>query len=172
VRVPPCYPDAEPDELLRVASQHGLEGIVAKRQSSRYHPGKRSKDWIKTALLHTQEVIIGGWQPGHGRRAGTIGALLLGAHDTCGRLRYLGQVGTGFTEPMLRDLQTRLAALARQNSPFDELVPREHARDANWVQPHLVGEVVYRTATPEGRLRHAAWRGLRPDKSPDEVRLS
>jgi ATP-dependent DNA ligase len=61
-RVPPCYPDAEPDELLRVARQHGLEGIVAKCQSFRSTSGKRSPDWIKTALLHTQEVIVGGWR--------------------------------------------------------------------------------------------------------------
>jgi ATP dependent DNA ligase C terminal region len=126
--------------------------------------------WIKTALLNTQEVVIGGWSPGQGRRARTLGALLLGAHDSQGRLRYLGQVGTGFAETMLAELVRQLRPLHRPDSPFDEPVPREHARDARCVQPQLVGEVVYRTLTPEGRLRHAAWRGLRPDRDADEIK--
>jgi bifunctional non-homologous end joining protein LigD len=73
---------------------------------------------------------------------------------------------------MLDDLLTRLAALEQPGSPFDEPVPREHARRARWVRPQLVGEVEYRTLTPDRRLRHAAWRGLRPDKDPAEVIFS
>ena len=171
VNVPPSVTDVSGSQMLQIARAHGLEGIVAKRRTSRYEPGRRSPAWIKTALLNTQEVVIGGWSPGQGRRARTLGALLLGAHDNQGRLRYLGQVGTGFTETMLAELVRQLRPLHRPDSPFDEPVPREHARDARWVQPRLVGEVVYRTVTPEGRLRHAAWRGLRPDRDPDEVQL-
>jgi bifunctional non-homologous end joining protein LigD len=87
-------------------------------------------------------------------------------------LRYLGQVGTGFTETMLDGLMHQLRPLRQLASPFDEPVPREHARDARWVQPLLVGEVVYRTLTPEGRLRHTAWRGLRPDRDPNEITIA
>lgn len=158
--------------LLAVARAHGLEGLVAKRLGSRYEPGRRTSAWIKTALLTTQEVIIGGWTAGEGRRAGTLGALLLGAHDDAGRLRYLGQVGTGFTQRMLADLLERLTALAQTDSPFDEPVPRAHARRAHWARPQLVGEVEYRTLTHDRRLRHAAWRGLRADKEPAQVTLS
>jgi bifunctional non-homologous end joining protein LigD len=172
VDVPPSVTEVSSAQLLQIARIHGLEGIVAKRRASRYEPGRRSPAWIKTALLNTQEVIIGGWSPGEGRRARTLGALLLGAHDTQGRLRYLGQVGTGFTETMLTELMRQLRPLRRPGSPFDEPVPREHARDARWVQPQLVGEVVYRTLTPEGRLRHTAWRGLRPDRDPDEITIA
>ena len=100
-----------------------------------------------------------------------MGSLLLGAHDEHGRLRFLGHVGTGFTQAMLRDLLERLEPLRRAGSPFDETVPREHARRARWVDPRLVGEVEYRRLTTEGRLRHAAWRGLRPDRDPTEARL-
>lgn len=169
LRVPAHYRDFEPHQLLEVAGEHGLEGIISKRISSRYEPGRRSPAWIKSALLRTQEVLIAGWKAGEGRRAGTLGALLLGAYDDHNSLIFIGHVGTGFTEQMLRDLHARLAPLQRPDSPFDTPVPREHARHAHWVHPQLVGEVVYRTVTPDGRLRHAAWRGLRADKAPHDV---
>lgn len=76
----------------------------------------------------------------------------------------MGQVGTGFTEAMLRDLHTRLHPLARPVPPLSEPVPREHARHSRWVEPALVGEVAYRTWSPDGWPRHPSWRGLRPDR--------
>jgi bifunctional non-homologous end joining protein LigD len=171
VAVPPSYTDVTPTQLMDVARAHRLEGVVSKRRRSRYEPGRRSSAWVKTALLTTQEVLVGGWTPGQGRRAGTIGALLLGAYDGQGQLRYLGHVGTGFTDAALDLLATRLAPLARPESAFDEEIPAVEARAARWVRPSLVGEVVYRTLTPDHRLRHASWRGLRPDRDPDEVVL-
>ena len=171
VAVPPAYTDVPAAQLLEVARAHHLEGVVSKRRRSRYEPGRRSSSWIKTALLTTQEVLIGGWTPGQGRRAGMIGALLLGARDRQGRLRYLGHVGTGFTDAALRILAERLAPLAQPEPGFDDEVPAAEARAARWVRPQLVGEVVYRTLTPDHRLRHAAWRGLRPDRDPGEVIL-
>jgi bifunctional non-homologous end joining protein LigD len=128
--------------------------------------------WTKTALLTTQEVVLGGWSPGEGRRTSTLGSLLIGARDDEGLLRFLGHVGTGFTEEMLHALLERLEPLRRKDSPFDETVPREHARHARWVEPRLVGEVEYRTLTHDGRLRHAVWRGLRPDRDPEEIRIA
>jgi bifunctional non-homologous end joining protein LigD len=177
VTVPPYYTDAEttPDDLLQVVEQQQLEGVVAKRLDSPYQPGKRSRYWIKHALIKTQEVVIGGWKPGEGRRDAMIGSLLLGAHDHQGHLVYIGHVGTGFTEKMLHELLRRLEPLQRPTSPFDSQIPRDRARNARWVEPHLVGEVVYRQLTnnrnDERRLRHASWRGLRPDKTPQDVDL-
>lgn len=170
IRVPEYVVDVDGRQLLEVARAHHLEGIVAKRLASRYEPGRRSRAWIKTALLNTQEVLIGGWKPGDGRRAGMIGSLLLGAYDRAGRLAYLGKVGTGFTDVMLRDLHTRLEPLERPDSPFDTPVPREDTRAVHWTSPTLVGEVEYRMVSPDGRLRHSAWRGLRADKTPDQVK--
>ncbi|MDQ0377939.1 non-homologous end-joining DNA ligase [Amycolatopsis thermophila] len=172
IRVPDHYLGDEvtgPD-LLEIASQSGLEGIVAKRVSSPYAPGRRSRDWIKTPLRQTQEVIIGGWVPGEGRRAGTLGALLLGVQDDQGQLVYVGHVGTGFTDQVLGEMRDRLAPLARQVSPFEVPVPREFARRARWVEPVLVGEVEHRQWTGDNRLRHPSWRGLRPDRDPAEIR--
>ncbi|MCW0213915.1 MAG: DNA ligase D [Pseudonocardia sp.] len=171
VSVPPAFPDVTGAELLEVARGHGLEGIVAKRRTARYEAGRRSTAWTKTALLSTQEVVLAGWTPGEGRRASTLGALLLGARDDEGLLRFLGHVGTGFTDATLHMLLDRLEPLRRTDSPFDETVPREFARRARWAEPRLVGEVEYRTMTHDGRLRHAVWRGLRPDRDPEEIRL-
>ena len=83
-------------------------------------------------------------------------------------LVYAGKVGTGFTDAMLNDLDADLKRLVTTTSPFLD-VPRSDARDAQWVAPLLVGEVAFAESTDDGRLRHPAWRGLRPDKSPDEV---
>jgi len=144
------------------------EGIMAKRLVSRYEPGRRSREWVKVKNLRTQEVVVGGWSPGKGNRAGTIGALLLGIPDGAG-LTYVGKVGTGFTQAALAHLQSTLGRVATPTSPFSTEVPRADARDAHWVKPTLVGEVEFGEWTREGRLRHPRWRGDRPDKAPKDV---
>ncbi len=144
---------------------HGLEGVVGKTLASAYHPGQR-RDWIKIKNIRHAEVIIGGWSPGQGRRAGTIGSLLLGVPDHDGQLRYAGHVGTGFTQAMLTDLENQLRPLRRDTSPFTSPVPAPHARGGHWVQPRLAGEVAFTEGTPDQILRHPSWRGLRPDKTP------
>ena len=171
VAVPPAYVDVPAAELLDVARAHGLEGVVAKRRRSRYEAGRRSAAWVKTALTTTQEVVVGGWSPGQGRRSGMVGSVLMGAYDRAGRLRYLGMVGTGFTDAALRQLAERLAPLAVAKSPFDDEVPAPEARAARWVRPEVVGEVVYRVLTPDLRLRHTSWRGVRVDRDPAEIVL-
>jgi bifunctional non-homologous end joining protein LigD len=168
-QTPPAF-TGDGAHAVEASKQQGLEGIMAKRSGSRYLPGRRSPDWVKVKNFRTQEVVVGGWSPGKGRRAGTVGALLLGVPTSEG-LRYVGQVGTGFTDAMLRDLAERLGHIARQTSPFSPDVPRADARDAQWVAPRLVGEVMFGEWTGDGRLRHPSWRGLRPDKNPDEVVL-
>ncbi|MGZ3146330.1 non-homologous end-joining DNA ligase [Lentzea chajnantorensis] len=172
VQVPPTFMDTEPADVLHVASQYGFEGIVSKRVKSTYEPGRRSPSWVKTPFRHTREIVIGGWRVGQGNRAGRIGSLLLGAHDERGDLVYVGHVGTGFSQAVLADLQRELERRERSTSPFPAGVPREHARDARWVEPDLVGEVEFRQWTPDGRLRHPAWRGLRPDRDPSSVVLT
>lgn len=166
-QVPPAF-DGSGADAVRASAAAALEGVVAKRNSSPYRPGRRSPDWLKVKNLRTQEVIIGGWAPGKGRREGTIGSLLLGIPAN-GRLRYAGQVGTGFTDALLDDLHDELVADATESCPFDPPPPRPDARDAIWVRPRLVGEVRFTEWTGDGRLRHPAWRGLRPDKSPEDV---
>jgi bifunctional non-homologous end joining protein LigD len=168
IDIPPSITDEAPDRVAAEARAAGMEGVVAKRLDAPYQPGIRSPDWIKAPFIRTQEVVVIGWKPGAGRRAGTIGSLLLGVHTPAGELSFAGGVGTGFTDAVLHDLQERLAPL-RQDSPAAPDVPRSMAHGAEWVSPEVVGEVEYRSWTPDGRLRHSSWRGLRPDRRPDEA---
>jgi bifunctional non-homologous end joining protein LigD len=145
----------------------GLEGVVGKPLDSGYHPDQR-RDWIKVKNVRQQEVIVGGWKQGAGNRAGTIGSLLVGVYDG-DTLRYVGHVGTGFTRDMLADLVQELEPLGRATSPFGTAVPAQHARDAHWVEPRLVGEVSFAEWTTDMILRQPSWRGLRIDKEPGDV---
>ena len=165
VHTPPSW---QGGAAVRHASiEQGLEGIVGKPLSSRYHPGGR-RDWIKIKNVRHHDVVIGGWTPGEGRRRTMIGSLLLGVYHDHG-LVYVGNVGTGFTDAMLADLAAKLTPLARSASPFDTAAPPPFSRTARWVDPDLVGEVAYLQQTPDGYLRHPSWRGLRPDKHPENV---
>ena len=166
ITVPPDAGD-DLDTALATSKKLGIEGVMAKRRDSPYRAGKRSRDWIKLKHTLTQEVVVGGWRPGNGNRADSVGSLLIGIPDADG-LRYVGRVGTGFTDRQLAELRTRLDALARTSSPLID-VPSADARDAHWVSPTLVGEVEFAEITGDGRLRAPAWRGLRADKDPDQV---
>ncbi|MBK1785276.1 non-homologous end-joining DNA ligase [Prauserella cavernicola] len=154
--------------VVAAAGEQDLEGVIAKRADSRYAPGKRSDDWLKITELRTLDAVIGGWRPGEGKRSDTFGSLMLGLpYD--GGLRYIGQVGSGFTEDMLRELLAMLRELERTTPPFADEVPKERAKGAHWVSPTLVGEVVFKDWTEDGRLRAPAWRGLRPDLDAKEL---
>ncbi|MFV0319919.1 MAG: ATP-dependent DNA ligase [Microbacterium sp.] len=163
--VPPVFDDV--DAALDASRRFGLEGVVVKDPSSPYRPGARSESWLKVKNVRTQEVVIGGIRPGRGGRTGSIGSLLLGVPGDAG-LEYVGRVGSGFTEAMLKRLEDQLTPLRIKESPFAD-VPVTDASDALWVRAELVGEVAFAEWTPSGILRHARWRGLRPDKSPADV---
>jgi bifunctional non-homologous end joining protein LigD len=144
----------------------GLEGIVAKRAASPYRPGSRSPDWRKIKALCLQDCVIVGWTPGKGGRAATLGSLLLAVFDG-DRLRYAGNVGTGFTHAFLADLLASLAELEVDEPQF-EGAPR--LRGARFVRPELVCEVEYLRWTEDGKLRASSFKGLRPDKLPSDAR--
>ncbi|HYA67475.1 MAG TPA: non-homologous end-joining DNA ligase [Acidimicrobiales bacterium] len=170
VAVPPAYNDVAGTDVLRASREQGLEGVVAKRRTSPYRSGKRSRDWLKVKNFRTQEVVIGGYTEGAGRRRGSIGALLLGVPEDR-RLRYVGKVGTGFSGEDLDALDRLLAGLRRTTSPFATPLPRSDEMAASWVRPSQVGEVRFSEWTADGRLRQPSWRGLRPDKRADDVRV-
>jgi len=169
---------AQPDgrALLDAVEAQGLEGVVAKRRDSRYEPGRRSSAWVKVKVRRHQELVVAGWLPGAGARAPTFGALLVGWFDPPsdgtrppGPLRYAGRVGTGFRDPLLRSLRTRLDDLAAGACPFDPPPPREVLRAARWVRPEIVVEVAHAEWTADGVLRHPSYLGERVDKDPTEV---
>lgn len=165
VVVPPVSHDV--DAALATARSLSLEGIVVKDPDSRYRRGQRSEQWLKVKITQTQEVVIAGIRPGKGGRTGQIGSLLLGIPSDDG-LEYVGRVGSGFSEATLRTLEDLLMPLRTDRNPLVG-VPRADASDALWVAPELVGEVEFAEFTPGGTLRHARWRGLRPDIPPGDV---
>ncbi|GAA4208406.1 non-homologous end-joining DNA ligase [Microbispora amethystogenes] len=167
---PPSFP-CEP-EVVEATRRQGLEGVVAKRLDSPYLPGRRTDWWIKVKNLRTTEVVVGGWRPGKGRRAGGVGSLLLGVYGgpPPGALLFAGHVGTGFTDAVLDDIRGLIEPLEIGQSPFSGGLPREISRNARWLRPEVVGEVAFSMWTRDGRLRNPVWRGVRVDKIPAEVR--
>ncbi len=166
-RVPGAHAGAG-TRLLEATEAQGLEGVVAKRLDSRYEPGRRGSAWIKVKNVLKQELVVGGWLPGEGRRSERIGALLMGYYEN-GRFRYAGRVGTGFTEKTLDDLGRRLKPLRQELSPFD--AAPKLPRNAVFVEPRLVAEIEFREWTAERVMRAPSFKGLRDDKAAGEVRL-
>jgi bifunctional non-homologous end joining protein LigD len=148
--------------VLDASAEQGLEGIVAKRLDSAYQPGRRTGTWVKVKNVTRQEFVIGGWLPGEGRRKRRIGALLLGVHEQGGALRYVGRVGTGFSEEELERLTGLLGACERPTSPFATGGPAP--RGAVFCEPTLVAEIEFREWTKRGSLRAPSFKGLREDK--------
>ncbi|MFD5978367.1 non-homologous end-joining DNA ligase [Streptomyces bacillaris] len=152
-------------EAWEMAGEAGLEGLIAKRLTSRYEPGTRSKTWVKIKVHRLADVVIGGWIPGRGRLTGLPGAVLVG-EQRGGLLHYAGSVGTGWSRTERTRLAALLQATAIDTCPFAHAPPVAGAR---WVLPRLVGEVRYTSRTRAGRLRHPSWHRLRPDLTPDDL---
>lgn len=161
----PPYERAGGQAMLQASAKAGLEGIMAKKLQSTYEPGRRSGAWVKIKNRNRQELVIGGWLEGEGKRRGLPGALLVGYHDK-GKLVYAGKVGTGFTDAVLEQLAESMKPLALDSSPFDVGSP---ARKARFVRPKLVAEVEFVEWTRSGQLRAPSFKGLRSDKPARQV---
>jgi bifunctional non-homologous end joining protein LigD len=161
----PAWRRGEGKALRDASRAQGLEGVVAKRLGSCYHPGRRSSDWIKVKNVREQEVVVGGWMPGEGGRSATIGSLLAGVYDG-DDLKYSGRVGTGFTERELDRLKSLLGPRRRDTSPF---AGRQPPKQAVFCEPELVAEVEFLEWTKSGTLRAPSYKGLRDDVDPREV---
>jgi len=164
VQLSPVYPDG--DELWEVTLEHGLEGVLAKRRTSVYQPGRRSPDWVKVAHRTTRTALVGGWRVETTARD-RIGSLLLGAPDSGGRLRFLGRAGSGLGGAFAKRLEPLLTPLQRPTSPFDEPVPAADARGAHWCEPQLQVDVTYLVRMRSGRMRQPVVRGVRDDAAVD-----
>ncbi|HVB37047.1 MAG TPA: DNA ligase D [Vicinamibacterales bacterium] len=162
--------------LYRTAQARGWEGVMAKRATAPYRTGARSADWLKIKIVHRQEFVVGGWTDPRSSRS-HFGALLLGVYEEApgkatrgvkGTLRYVGHVGSGFTEADLARVAARLAPLATSTCPFREK-PASNERP-HWVKPTLVAEVKFGEWTPDGHLRAPVFLGLRGDVPAGRVR--
>ncbi|MFZ5469023.1 MAG: DNA ligase D [Myxococcota bacterium] len=150
------------EEALIEVRRRGLEGLLAKRRGSPYL-GRRSREWLKLKVTHSQEVAIAGYSPTRSRRK-EIGALLLAVYEDAG-FSYAGKVGTGFSSAQRSVLWELLQPRAVGTPPVKN-PPRE--RSMVWVRPELVAQVGFKEWTRDGRLRAPTFLGLRPDKQPRE----
>lgn len=164
-RTPPVARGDAAATLVEITRQRGLEGVVAKRVDSRYEPGRRSPAWRKLKHFLSQDFVVGGHEPGSGRRTDSIGSLLLGVHEG-DDLVFAGAVGSGLTDAMLPVLRDALARIERSTSPF---VRGSVPRTAHFVEPVIVVEVRFANWTSAGVVRTPSYRGIRPDIDPASV---
>ena len=166
VQVPPTYDDG--DALYAATLEQGLEGVVSKRLSSTYNPGRRTRDWLKFAHRASMSVVIGGWRL-ETDSAHRLGAVLVGTPTPQGLL-YRGRVGSGLAGTEQERVLTALQDLRVDAPPFADKVPKIDAQGTTWVRPEVVVDVRALGVSAHGRLRQPAYRGLRPDLSPDDLR--
>jgi bifunctional non-homologous end joining protein LigD len=158
---------AENGELvMKHACRLSLEGIVSKRRDQPYRSG-RGNDWVKSKCSSRQEFVIGGYVPSSTSQK-TIGSLVMGYYED-GKLIHAGRVGTGYTAAVAGQLWKRLEELRIDANPFSGRLSAEARKGVRYVAPKLVAEVEFGGWTGDKHLRHAAFRGLREDKAPEEI---
>jgi bifunctional non-homologous end joining protein LigD len=166
-------PSAQFDDgeaLFEAAKQQRLEGVMAKKRGSRYAEGRRTRDWLKIKTHGRQEFVVAGYTRGEGRRANSFGSLVLATYED-GQLRWVGNVGTGFSERTIGELLAKLEPLRVEASPLTVVpkMPRVKKNDVVWVEPRLVAEVEFVEFTHDGHLRAPSFQGLRDDKDAHDV---
>lgn len=159
----PAFDDGVATEAI--AREHGLEGVVAKRMTSRYLAGSRSPDWRKLRFVSTGDfVVIGAEAPAVGSQE--LSSLVLGYYAD-GDLIFAGKVGSGVSGAVARTLAT--AVTARTSCPIADEPRPSPGRVVSWVEPEVVVEVEFTAWTSDGRLRHPVYRRLRTDKAATEA---
>jgi bifunctional non-homologous end joining protein LigD len=163
----PQYESGGGQTMKDASARAGLEGVMAKKLDSRYEPAKRTGAWQKIKNHNRQELVIGGWLEGEGKRQGFPGALLVGYFDDKGKFTYAGKVGTGFTDKTLDELNAQLKPLAVSKNPYES--GPTPPRAAHFVKPELVAEFEFVEWTRGGQLRAPAFKGFRVDKPAKDV---
>ena len=152
-------------EFFEIAKKNNLEGIIAKKKDAPYLPDARSKTWLKIKIEERHEAVICGYT----RKADSdrlFSSLVLGIYEK-GKLKFIGQTGTGFTVAGQEELLRRMKPHLTKKCPFDKEPPTTDK--PVWLKPFLVCEVKYTELTPEGVMRHASFQGLREDKAAFEL---
>lgn len=161
------YLKKEGVSLFKAAAKEGLEGIIAKRFDSIYKPGKRTDTWLKIKNRHSEEFLIGGFKFSV-KKPGSISSLLIGKYDNTGsNLIYYGKVGSGIEGQQMDEIKNSLLPIVNDKNPFDKEISE---KDIRWVKPKIIVQVEYSEKTAEGLLRHPSFKGMRKDKSPQEVK--
>jgi bifunctional non-homologous end joining protein LigD len=173
VKLTEGFPAARSARLMKACADIGLEGVIMKRKGSLYRPGFRSPDWLKVPIRHREEFVVAGYLPS----PRGFSTLILGQYNREGNFAYVGFCGNGLSEDTRAAILEELRASQRKTCPF-RTVPdlRDDFRELpntppQWVLPSLVVEVEYRQRLRDG-LRHAALKGMKPDKKLGPIRRS
>jgi bifunctional non-homologous end joining protein LigD len=164
-QVPSTYDDGQ--MLLSATGQQGLEGVVSKKLTSRYHFGRRTKDWLKFPNRPTGSYVVGGWRF-ETDSVSRLGAVLVG-EPTADGLSYRGRVGSGIAGREGPRLMELLAPLHSDTSPFCDEVPRVDAKGTTWLRPEVVVDIQSLGVTQGGRLRQPSYQGVRPDLTVEDL---
>lgn len=165
-------------EFFHAVEKMGLEGIIAKNAKSTYTPDLRSKEWLKIKVKKRQEVIIAGFTKNQGTGK-SFSALILGIYEK-NHLRYVGKVGTGFSDKLQKEMMVQFKPLITDQSPFDivpdvdkpsRFRPQRLGAKPTWLKPKLICEVSFAEVTSDGVFRHASFKGMRADKNAKEIIL-
>ncbi len=162
-------------KLIAVAKKAGLEGVIAKRSSSRYESGERSGSWVKYKTNNGQELVIGGYRPG----PNGFDYLLVGYYE--GKdLIFIAKIRNGFTPALRREVFAKFDRLRSSRCPFANLPEPASARRGEaittdvmpkikWLRPKLVAQIEFTEWTKGNHLRHSKFIALRDDKDATEV---
>jgi bifunctional non-homologous end joining protein LigD len=168
--------ESDANDFFTLAEKMGLEGIMAKKATSNYIPGIRSKEWLKIKTSKQQEAIICGYTNNENSDK-PFSALLLGVYEN-NSLQYIGPVGTGFSIKTQQEILERLKKYKTKSCPFATIPeynkpsrfrPNPPKATVSWVKPAVVCEITYRELTPDKALRHPSFKGIREDKKASEV---
>ena len=108
VHVTPCSRDrAVAQDWFHRFEGAGLDGVIAKHESTIYQPGKRIM--IKVKHVRTADCVVAGFR-WHKRGPELVGSLLLGLYDDAGALHHVG-VTSSFSMAERRRLAEELAPL-------------------------------------------------------------
>lgn len=164
-QVPPVHDDGQ--ALHTATLEQDLEGIVSKRRSARYYPGRRSEDWLKFSHRTVHSFVVGGWKPEKEGRG--LGSVLVGRADGDGGWAYAGRVGSGLAGRAAQPVIEAMRPLVRADAPFSTEVPWVEGRDATWVEPVIVIDVRVLGITESGSLRQPTYLGIRSDLRPSDL---
>jgi bifunctional non-homologous end joining protein LigD len=164
-------------DFFEVAKKLHLEGIIAKKITSIYKPGFRTKEWLKIKTQQRQEMVIGGYTKNE-NTSRQFSALLMGVYDDKGDFNFVTPVGTGFSNKLQTELLQKFKPLIIKDCPFkivpeynkpSRFRPNPPKATVTWVKPKLIAEISYAEQTSDGAIRHPSFEGLREDKSAKEV---